>query len=55
MTSIERTWAFCTECQQWFSVPSWFDGAALQPLCPVCLAEPVAVQTVPLGGRPALR
>lgn len=55
MTTLERTWAYCEECRQWFSCPTWFDGAELQPLCPLCLAEPVTVQAVPLGGHPRLR
>lgn len=37
-------WGYCESCCRWFACPTWFDKNAVQPLCPVCLAEPAAIE-----------
>lgn len=44
-----ETWGFCRECDRWFYCPKWFDKAAPQPVCPVCGAEPRAIENRPPG------
>ncbi|HVM13731.1 MAG TPA: hypothetical protein VM287_05305 [Egibacteraceae bacterium] len=50
-------WAFCDTCERWFFCADWFDKEAPQPCCPVCRAEPSAIEnraamdnSVPAGG-----
>lgn len=37
-------WAFCDTCERWFFCADWFDKEAPQPCCPVCSAEPSAIE-----------
>lgn len=51
-------WGYCSHCRRWFSCPRWFDKQAGDPLCPVCLSEPSAMENraflmASSSGRPA--
>lgn len=37
-------WGLCDICDRWFFCPDWFDKQAPQPCCPVCSAEPSAIE-----------
>lgn len=37
-------WGFCDICDRWFFCQDWFDKQAPQPCCPVCSAEPSAIE-----------
>lgn len=39
-----ETWGYCRPCDYWFHCPRWFDKEAPQPLCPLCGAEPRAIE-----------
>lgn len=37
-------WGYCATCARWFYCAGWFDKTRPQPVCPVCSAEPVAIE-----------
>lgn len=37
-------WGYCSWCQRWFACPTWFDRDRPAPTCPVCGAEPRAIE-----------
>lgn len=37
-------WALCETCRRWFHCPTWFDRSQPQPRCPLCNAEPTAIE-----------
>lgn len=45
-------WGYCQSCRRWFSCPRWFDKQAGDPLCPVCLSEPSAIENRALLTEP---
>lgn len=48
-------WAWCAPCRRWFYCPAWFDRTQPHPCCPLCDAEPTAIENrerTPLA-RPA--
>jgi hypothetical protein len=37
-------WGRCPVCARWFFCGGWFDPEVPEPSCPVCRAEPVAIE-----------
>jgi hypothetical protein len=42
-------WAYCNECLRWVYCERWFDREAADPTCPVCKADPVAIENRAAG------
>lgn len=37
-------WGRCSTCDRWFYCEGWFDKDVPAPTCPVCGAEPSAIE-----------
>jgi hypothetical protein len=37
-------WGLCGNCDRWFYCAGWFDRSKPSPVCPVCGAEPQAIE-----------
>lgn len=37
-------WGHCSGCDRWFPCEGWFDREAPAPCCPMCGAEPHAIE-----------
>lgn len=47
-----EVWALCGECDRWFYCEGWLDQTVPPPTCPVCGAEPTAIEERSSGRVP---